>query len=157
MTSKSAANSEAANAALTASRALLGVVARSVASALDEVSLPQFRVLVLLRSRGPLRTGSLAERLGVNASTFSRSLDKIVSGGWVERQANPGSRREIIIDLTDKGRLLVDGVTEARRRDLHAILALLSADQQDAVMRAFALFNAAAGEPSAEELLTLGI
>ncbi|MBW4043283.1 MAG: MarR family transcriptional regulator, partial [Acidobacteria bacterium] len=40
-------------AALRASRAMLGIVARSVAPALDKVSLPHFRVLVLLETGGP--------------------------------------------------------------------------------------------------------
>ncbi len=75
----------AADATLLASRALLGVVARSVSSALEFVTLPQFRVLVVLSGSGPMRMGALAERLHANQSTFSRSMDKIVSGGWAQR------------------------------------------------------------------------
>ena len=147
----------ATDATLTASRALLGVVARSVASALEVVTLPQFRVLVVLSSQGPLRTGTLAERLGVNPSTFSRSLDRMVASGWVHRVPNPDSRREVIIDLTDGGRRLVATVTKRRRDEFRAILAHLSPDDQETIRRAFELFNTAAGEPTAEDLLTLGL
>lgn len=157
MPSRGAASSAVTDATLTTSRALLGVVARSVASALEVVTLPQFRVLVLLSSQGPLRTGVLADRLGVNASTFSRSLDRMVAGGWVQRVPNPDSRREVIIDLTDDGRRLATTVTERRRREYRAVLSRLSPADQDAIAHGFELFNAAAGEPTVEDLLTLGL
>lgn len=154
---KAAASSAVTDATLVASRAMLGVIARSVADALEDVTLPQFRVLVLLSSSGPLRTGVLAERLGVNPSTFSRSLDRMVAGGWVDRLPNPDSRREVIIDLTSEGSRLVATVSESRRRDYRTILSRLTPDQQESIVRALELFNEAAGEPSVEDLLTLGL
>ena len=68
---------DAATAVLTASRALLAVVARSVAPVLDEVTVPQFRVLVILSSaEEPLRHGDLADALGLHSSTFTRTADR---------------------------------------------------------------------------------
>ena len=40
------------DATLTASRALVGVVARSLAEVLEQITLPQFRVLVVLLPKG---------------------------------------------------------------------------------------------------------
>lgn len=148
---------DAADATLTASRALLGVVARSVASALEVVTLPQFRVLVLLSADGPTRMGAIAERMGAVPSTFTRSVDRMVAGGWIVRSENPDSRREVLIELTDDGRRLVEAVTERRRREVRDVLELLSDEDRTLVARAFTLFNAAAGEPTAEDLLTLGL
>jgi hypothetical protein len=48
------------DATLTASRALLGVVARSLAEVLEMVTLPQFRILVVIASSGTLKMGTLA-------------------------------------------------------------------------------------------------
>ncbi len=59
--------SEAADAALMASRALVGVAARSLAAIEGTITLVQYRALVLLASRGALNVGSLAENLGVHA------------------------------------------------------------------------------------------
>ena len=47
---------------LAASRGLLGVVARSLAPALEDVTVPQFRLIVLVTTLGPTRSGDLAER-----------------------------------------------------------------------------------------------
>lgn len=143
---------------LTASRALLGVVAHSLAPALEEISLPQFRVLVLLSSApGPLRSGALAEALGVHASTFSRMADRLASGGWVQRTANPESRRETLIELLPPGRRLVELVTHRRSVRIAQILDRLSARDRAAVQAGMEAFARAAGEPSVHDLATLGL
>ena len=148
---------DAAQATLVASRALPGVVARSVASALEVVTLPQFRVLVVLTNTGPLRLGALAEHLNANTSTFSRSVDRLVAGGWVRRTPSPDSRREVIIELTASGKALVEEVTDRRRAELAHILGKLSTEEQESVRIALQLLADAAGESSAQELLVLGI
>ncbi|GIT79719.1 transcriptional regulator [Leifsonia sp. LS1] len=148
---------EATEATLQASRALLGIVARSVADALEQVTLPQFRVLVVLAGSGAMRMGALAARVGAVPSTFSRTIDRMVDGGWVVRQESPQSRREILVDLSDDGRRLVDQVTERRRRQVAAVLTSLTADEQQQIIDAMELFSRAAGEPTPEDLLTLGL
>lgn len=145
------------NVTMTMSRAILGIVARSVASALEVVTLPQFRVLVLLSRGGQTRVGDLAEQIAAVPSTFSRSVDRMVAGGWVERSMREENRREILLDLTPDGRKLVDSVAERRRREIRAVLDTMSDADQKVVAAAFELFAVAAGEPTVHDLLTLGL
>jgi DNA-binding MarR family transcriptional regulator len=145
------------DATLTASRALLGVVARSVSDVLEMVSLPQFRILVVIASSGPLRMGALARRVGSTPSTLSRAIDRLESGGWVRREQSPDSRREILIHLSPHGEQLVAHVTDRRRREISEVLEQLKPDDRAAVGRAFALFAAAAGESPPEDLIVLAI
>ena len=140
-----------------ASRALLGIVARSVAPALEQVSLPQFRALVLLSAAGPTRARDLADRLGVHPSTLSRTADRLVLGGWVHRADNPDNRREVMLTLTPKARRLVEGVTSRRAREIEQVLVTLPARQRRAVLLGFNVFAAAAGEANEGDLLLLGI
>lgn len=142
---------------LHASRALLGIVARSLAPALDHVSLPQFRVLVLLAARGPMRSGVIADRIGVHPSTFSRNADRLVAGGWVRRVEDPESRLSVLVELTDAGRQLVEEVTTRRRRDLGDVLASIDPERRRALAEALETFASAAGEPVPEELARLGM
>ena len=147
---------EVVQATLAASRGLMGVMARSMASVLDQITLPQFRVLVLLSVSGPMRTGALADRSGVHASTLTRTADRLVRGGWVRRIENPLSRREVIIELTDSGAALVREVTDRRAAELATILARLTPEGQAQVLAGLETFAAAAGEPTAQDLLVLG-
>lgn len=142
---------------LRASRALLGVVARSVAEALESVTLPQFRVLVVLASTGPAPIGVLAGKLGTVPSTFSRFLDRMEEAGLVARQPSPDSRREVLIALQPKGAAIVEEATERRRQAFGEILQRLGSTQRAALLAAMDDFSAAAGEPAPETLLVLGL
>jgi len=147
----------AADAMVPASRTLLGIIAQSMLPALEDVSLPQFRVLVLLSSAGPLRMGALAERLGVTVSTFSRTADRLVAGGWAVREDNPDSRREVLLAPTEKGRGLVSSVTDHRRELIEGVLARMAPRERDRLAQSLVAFADAAGEPSVADLLILGL
>jgi len=54
------------DAVLTASRLLIAVSARSIATVDETITIAQFRLLVVLRMRGPVKLTSLAEHLSVN-------------------------------------------------------------------------------------------
>ena len=151
------ADGTALTSTLTASRALLGVIARSLAPVMDTVTLPQFRVLVVLSNFGPLRMGELARHVGANQSSFSRFADRMVAGGLIARSASPDSRREVMISLTAEGTRVYAEVTGARKREIALVLEKLSAEDLDAVRAGFEAFARAAGEPSADETLILGI
>jgi DNA-binding MarR family transcriptional regulator len=147
-----------ADAVLTASRALLGVVARSLAPVLEEISLHQFRVLVVLSAAGqPMRSGALAAALGVHPSTFSRMADRMEAGGWVSREENPESRREVLIALKPQGRRLVENVTRRRVEEIGRILAEAAPEAREEIMAGMLAFAEASGEPAAEDLAALGM
>lgn len=149
---------ETAAALLTASRALLAVVARSIAPELDKVTVPQFRALVVLStSDRPLRNQDLAAALGVHASTFSRTADRLVSAGWVRRSENPENRRETLIRLTPSGRKLVDRVTARRRAEIGRVVMELTPGERDLVLQAMSAFARAAGEPEVGDLAEFGV
>ena len=142
---------------LRASRALMGVVARSLTPALESVTLPQFRVLVVLASSGPLPIGLLASRLGAVASTFSRFVDRLEDTSLVEREPNPDSRREVLVRLTAKGEEMVREATDRRRHAMAEVLERLTPEERASLSHALDVFSAAADEPTPETLLVLGL
>ncbi|WP_062461135.1 MarR family winged helix-turn-helix transcriptional regulator [Demequina soli] len=144
-------------ATLVASRALLGHVARSLAPALTEVTVPQFRALVVLASSGPQRMGDLAERIGIHPSTLTRTIERLDHGGWTVRAEVPDNRREVRVDLTERGAELVATVTARRRTLIAETLASLSPEEREAVRVGMEAFARAAGEPDPQDLLELGM
>ncbi|GBP99453.1 transcriptional regulator [Streptomyces spongiicola] len=136
-------------AVLTASRLLVAVSARSLAAVEDRVTLPQFRLLVVLSTRGPAKLVVLAERLGVNPSTAMRMIDRLITAGLADRQTNPENRRETVLRLTPEGRALVEDVTDRRRREIATIVERMAGEQRAALVGALTAFNEAGGEPSA--------
>ncbi|WP_212915051.1 MarR family winged helix-turn-helix transcriptional regulator [Streptomyces sp. TS71-3] len=138
-------------AVLTASRLLVAVSARSLAAAEDRVTLPQFRLLVVLSAHGPAKLVALADRLGVNPSTAMRMMDRLIGSGLADRQVNPGNRRETVLRVTDDGARLVDEVTARRRAEIAAVVARMLPEQRTAMVEALDAFNRAGGEPAVTE------
>lgn len=141
------------DAVLNASRLLVAISARSIAAVNDAVSLPQFRLLVVLATRGRQKVTDLAEALGVNPSTATRAVDRLLDTGLVDRQTNPESRRETQISLTRAGRRVVREVTRRRREEIARIVARMPRSHQRGLVRALTTFSQAGGEPTAGALL----
>jgi DNA-binding MarR family transcriptional regulator len=133
-------------AVLGASRVLVAVAARSLAEVAEEVTLPQYRALVVLVSRGPQRVSSLAEALAVAPPTATRMCDRLVRKGLVRRRASSEDRREVWLSVTPTGRELVDQVTERRRGEITALLAEIPASEQTAMVELFTRLAEIAGE-----------
>lgn len=144
-------------AAILASRSLLGFVARSLGPVLEELTLVQFRILVVLETAEPARMADLAESVGVHPSTLSRTVDRLAAGGWVERVPVEGNRREVHVERTEKARELVAEVTRRRRAEIAAALTSLPPEDREKVREGMELFAAAAGEAAPGELLELGL
>ncbi|HVA08798.1 MAG TPA: MarR family transcriptional regulator, partial [Acidimicrobiales bacterium] len=60
------------DAVLSASRVLVAIAARSLSDVAEEVTLTQYRTLIVLASRGPQNLAGLAEAVGVTSATATR-------------------------------------------------------------------------------------
>lgn len=137
-----------------ASRSLLAVAARSLVELPPDVTVPQFRVLVVLSTRGPQRAAALAHELRVAPSSLTRLCDRLSSRGYLERTTAPDSRREVEIRLTEPGAALVDGVTARRRVELKAIVDAIAVEDRVAITDALAKVGSAMS--MTDEALTFG-
>jgi DNA-binding MarR family transcriptional regulator len=138
-------------AVLGASRALVAIAARSLADAGEEVTLTQYRSLVVLASRGPQSLGALAELLGVTPPTVSRMCDRLVRKQLILRRADPSDRRQIRVALSARGRRLVKEVTRRRREEIAQLLVSMSAAEQASVATSLQRLADAAGEVRDED------
>ncbi|HET7357325.1 MAG TPA: MarR family transcriptional regulator [Nocardioidaceae bacterium] len=129
-----------------ASRALVAIAARSLGAAGQDVTLPQYRALVVLASRGPQRVIDLAGFLDVNASTATRMCDRLVRKGLVRRQRLPSDRRTVRVSISETGRNLVATVTSQRRAEIAAIVRRIPAERRDRLVETLRMFADAAGE-----------
>ena len=140
------ADEAAVDAVLTASRTLVAVTTASLGDAADDITIAQYRALVVLASRGPQRMADLAAALDVAPSTAGRMCDRLLRKGLIRRHRVRADRRAVKVSITESGRRVVDEATARRRALLAGILAKLSARQQSAVADALRAFAAAAGE-----------
>jgi DNA-binding MarR family transcriptional regulator len=135
------------DAVLAASRLLVGLSARSIASVDESITMPQFRLLIVLSTRGPLKLTVLAEHLDAKPPSVTRMIDRLVTAGLVDRQVSPVSRREVVLNLTDAGVSVVTQVTRRRRREIARIVGRMPERHRTALVDAFEAFRDAGGEP----------
>nr|WP_155981230.1 MarR family transcriptional regulator [Nocardia sp. BMG111209] len=137
---------EITDALLAASRQLVAVSARSIAHVDETITITQFRTLVILSTRGPSKVAALAADLEVQPSTAGRMVERLIAARLVDRNPNPESRRELIIELTGRGRDVVDAVTARRRQEIAAIVRRMPDGDRSGLVRALSAFSAA-GSP----------
>jgi DNA-binding MarR family transcriptional regulator len=151
---------ELTDAVLDASRTLVAVAARSLAGVADDVTLPQYRALVVLATEGAKSLGELAVALGVHASTATRMCDRLVRKRLVRRRQSSEDRRAVVLELTPTGQDLVAEVTKRRRTEIARIVARVPRDAREALVSALSEFARAAGDiPNrrSEGSATLGV
>ncbi|MFB7418249.1 MarR family winged helix-turn-helix transcriptional regulator [Streptomyces sp. NPDC056210] len=146
-------------AVMAASRLLVAISTRALASTDDSLTLPQLRTLVVLERCGPVKLAVMAATLGVNPSTAMRMVDRLEGVGLVVRKPNPSNRREVVLSLTRGGRSLVTRVLDNRRSEIRTLVQRLPVDSRVALVPALSALAEAADEmgvDSADESQRVG-
>jgi DNA-binding MarR family transcriptional regulator len=131
---------------LALSRLLVGLTARTLGEFGAEVTLSQYRALVLLAVRGRQRTGDLAAELGVQSSTVTRLCDRLIRRGLIERVRQQDDRRVAWLDLTGDGAGLVAGTMAHRRAAIAELVSAAGLGQDTALVAALDALVEVAGE-----------
>ena len=73
----------------------------------------QARVLEAMGRMGPVSQAELAAAFGVTSASMSTMTDRLLAAGYITRAVDPASRRQNVLELTDRGRTLLDGIIQA--------------------------------------------
>jgi DNA-binding MarR family transcriptional regulator len=120
----------------------LGLLEKSDAES-GGVTLTQCHALVEIGRRGSMNLNELAEVLGVDKSTMSRTINRLVDGGLATRALGDGDRRYVVIRLTESGRRFFED-TETGMADYYEnVLARIPAQKRAQVLESLSLLNAA--------------
>jgi len=112
----------------------------------DGLTIPQMRLLWALRDEDGLPVGTLAEHLGVNPSTITGHVDRLVRMGLVRREEDPSDRRIVRNYLTEQGATTVGTLRRIAGAYIINILKHLSDAELDRLHLALSDLNRAAAE-----------
>ena len=107
----------------------------------------QFSVLTLLGNRGPLSMTELAAARRIALNTTSSLVDRLFAAGLVTRGGDPKDRRVVRVEITLKGRALVERLRAARHDAMRRLLEELTDEQVDQVLAAMPALGRLAGLP----------
>ncbi len=103
----------------------IGLTARALAEvpAASDLTLPQWRVLMVVADSDGVRIGELAARLGGSVPSASRLVRRLERHGLVTAERDDADRRATDVRLTHPGRALRGAVLTRRRELIEGALA----------------------------------
>jgi DNA-binding MarR family transcriptional regulator len=113
---------------------------RGLERVLDEMTLPQYRILTLIGS-SPQRAGRLAQRAALSKSTLTGLLDALAARGWVRRMQIDGDRRGVGLELTLEGRTARERAEVVLVERLQHYLGFVSDDDRAAAAAGLAVLH----------------
>ncbi|MFZ2602644.1 MAG: MarR family transcriptional regulator [Candidatus Omnitrophota bacterium] len=96
------------------------------------ITLPQLLVLDFLDSKGASKMKDLALFMNVSTAAVTGIVERLVRDNYVSRSYDPGDRRIIRVNLTNKGSELFKKINRERRQIIVEIFGKISeADRQN--------------------------
>jgi DNA-binding MarR family transcriptional regulator len=115
-----------------------------------ECSPRELRALAALGRHGRLTMSALATLLDTPLSTATRTVDRLVGKGLVERKRAATDRRVLEVGFGRRGRHINDYVDNSRRADAAKLLRGLSASERKELVRLLGRVAAAARDGAAK-------
>lgn len=89
----------------------------------NDLERAEVTLLIRVARFEPVRLSTLADEVGLDISTVSRQVARLVEAGLVERRTDPADGRAALLELSAAGRSLHDRIRHARREWMTELLA----------------------------------
>lgn len=110
------------------------------------LTMPQFSILMQLHYKGSCGMSEISEHFDISNAAASQLAEKLVQGGYIERDEDPNDRRAKQIQLTSKGRKLIEMGVNERYRWMDDLTSKLSAEEKLQVAESFKVLTEAAAQ-----------
>ena len=121
------------------------------AAGLENLRLPHTHVSAYVKADGS-RLTELARAARMTVPAMLELVDDLERLGYAERRPDPSDRRAKLLNLTDKGRDLIQQGNEQRYRWVDQLAGRLSPEESAKVSEALRIMNQAAKELEAESV-----
>lgn len=108
-----------------------------------QVTLAQCHAIVEIGRAETLALNELAERMGVDSSTMSRTVQQLVAVGKVLREPGQEDRRKVVIRLTDEGAREFRSIETAMDSEFRSVMNAIPAEKRAQVLESLSLLLAA--------------
>ena len=89
-----------------------------------------FRVLEALLHKGPLPVNVIGQKVDLTTGSITSAIDRLEEKGLVVRKNHPDDRRIRIVELTAKGRRLIERAYAQHRLDMEQAVQGLSREER---------------------------
>ena len=85
-----------------------------------------FRVLEVLLHKGPLPVNTIGPKVFLTAGSISTAVERLYARGLVSRVDSKADRRVRVVDLTPKGRRLINRIFTSHARNMEEVAGVLT-------------------------------
>jgi MarR family transcriptional regulator, 2-MHQ and catechol-resistance regulon repressor len=111
----------------------------------------EFRVLEVLLHKGPLPVNVIGPKVYLTPGSISLAVDRLYAKGFVSRIESETDRRVRLIDLTPKGRTLIQGIFNAHARSMEELVQVLNETERIHLVEALKKLGKHAAESVSSE------
>jgi DNA-binding MarR family transcriptional regulator len=108
------------------------------------LTIPQLKSLLYVFQHGKVNISGLASGIRVTPANVTGIVDRLIEQGLLTRMPDPDDRRVLWLEVTNKGKTLVDDLREGRANEMHRILDELTEEELSVVAHVFNLLVKAA-------------
>ena len=110
------------------------------------LSMPQFSLMMQMYHRGACGMSGISDRFEITPAAASQMVDKLVHSGYIVREEDPSDRRAKLLNLTGKGRHLIEQGIEERYRWVDDLAGKLNPEERTRIVEALELMMRASQE-----------
>jgi DNA-binding MarR family transcriptional regulator len=107
------------------------------------ITFSQCHALVEVGRAGSISLNELADILGLDNSTLSRTINNLVNNGLVQRELNQLDRRYVVINLTKDGMKVFEGIETSMNLYFKRIYKSIPENKRNQVVESLAILNEA--------------
>ena len=114
-------------------RLLRGLRAGFIAA--PQVTSSQMIILIRIYEKETTRVGALSKEMHVSAPTITGVIDRLLRNGYLRRIRDREDRRAVNVELTEKGKGLVERILSEINKRWYRILIHLSEEERENYLR----------------------
>lgn len=95
----------------------------------NNITISQMRILLLLKTKGPLRVGAIAGELQVSTPTITGIVDNLVKKEYVIRHFSEDDRRLVLCELSENGMNVMNRIWTMSRKQIKEMINGLSQEK----------------------------
>lgn len=96
-----------------------------------DITLGQFAVMEALYSKGRLSTGEVMEKILTTSGNIPVIVKNLEKDGFITREQDESDKRRFILDLTDKGKDLMDEIVPENLKFMDELISLWDDDEKE--------------------------
>jgi DNA-binding MarR family transcriptional regulator len=100
-----------------------------------QVTTSQMVTLMRIYEKTTIRLGALSEEMHVSAPTITGVVDRLARDGYLRRMRDDKDRRAINVELTDRGKRLVENLLREINKRWYKILTRLTEEESKNYLR----------------------